>query len=122
MKYQLSEIIVKAAIVIVIVLAIIPNLWETINKVVNERTVTVTVTDKEVKRTDDKDKYLIYTLDEDGKTQVFEITDSLFKWRWNSSDLYGKIEIGKIYKFTICGYRWRLMSIYPNIYEIKLAE
>lgn len=122
MKNQLSERVIIILFAIIIASAIILNLWKPINKAVNERTVTVSVTDKNVKRSDDDDKYLIYTLDEDGETQVFEITDSLLKWRWNSSDLYAKIEVGNTYKFTICGYRWRFMSIYPNIYKIKMLE
>lgn len=91
--------------------------YRPINKVLNERTITVTVTKMEVKRIHGADKYLIFTTDEDGDMQVFEITDSLWKGRWDSSDLYGSIETKKTYKFTVCGSRWKLMSWYPNIYK-----
>lgn len=90
-----------------------------INKVTNRREVTATVTDKEVKNYSDKSKYLVYTKDEDGNVQVFEITDALFAWQFDSSDIYAGIEIGKTYVFDIGGSRRKLFSWYPNIYGFK---
>lgn len=89
------------------------------NKVIDERTVIATVTDKQVKRTGDSssDKYLIYTENENGNVAVYEITDSLLKGRFNSSDLYATIKIGKTYRLTICGERYPILSMYPNIYS-----
>ena len=83
-------------------------------KATNIRTVTATVTDKTVKRKDSDDKYLVFT-DQD----TYEITDSLFMGRFDSSDLYGKIEIGKTYEFEIGGKRVHILSWYPNIYQAK---
>ena len=60
---------------------------------VTEETITITVTDKSVKRYDDKDKYLIYT--DEG---TYEITDTVAYFRYNSSDLYGRMKVGKTYK------------------------
>lgn len=126
MKDTILEILMKILIVIMCTAIaftfIVHIIYRPINKASNERTVTVTVTDKNVKKSDKTDKYLIYTVDTDGETQVFEITDSLWMWRWDSSDLYAKIEIGKTYDFTIRGSRWKMMSFYPNVYEVKLAE
>ena len=60
---------------------------------------------------------MIYTIDADKEVNVYEITDSWLKGRFNSSDLYGKITIGKTYRMTICGHRSPFLSMYPNIYE-----
>ena len=93
-----------------------------INKVSNRREITATVTDKDVKNSDKESKYLVFTKTSDGETEVFEVTDALFAWRFDSSDLYAEIEVGKAYKFDVGGSRNRLLSWYPNIYgyeEIK---
>lgn len=84
-----------------------------VKRVITEEQVTITITDKDVKRYDDSDKYLIYT--ENG---TFEITDTVAYWRWDSSDLYGRIEIGKTYTATICGWRIPFLSSYKNIIEV----
>lgn len=84
-------------------------------KVCNQREITVTVTDKYVK----DNKYLIYTKTTDGDIEVFEITDSLFPLRFNSSDVYAGIDIGKTYILEIGGSRNELFSWYPNIYSYK---
>lgn len=77
-------------------------------KVTHIRTETITVTDKMVKN----DTYLIYSED-----STYEITDSLLRLRFNSSDLYGRMEVGKTYEITVGGKRVPLFSWYPNIYK-----
>lgn len=81
----------------------------------NKRIVTATVTDKAIKHTSNRSKYLIFTED-DG---VFEITDTLFYGRWNSSDVYGDIHEGGTYNFTVVGIRNHFLSMYPNILDIQ---
>ena len=96
--------------------------WRPINKVSNRREITATVTDKDVKNSDGESKYLVFTKTSEGETAVFEVTDALFAGRFDSSDLYAEIEIGKTYKFDVGGSRNRLFSWYPNIYgyeEVK---
>ena len=106
---------------VVVIFGIICAILEVINKVTNERTVIATVTDKEVKRAgEDSDKYLVYTELDNGEVAVYEITDSLLKGRFDSSDLYAKIEIGETYKLTICGKRIHFLSMYPNIYSAEI--
>lgn len=114
--FTLIDIIVVIAMITVLGIILSPALL----KVLNERTVTTTVTDKGIKRSTGEnasDKYLIYT--DDG---TYEITDSLLKWRWNSSDLYGAIEIGETYELTVAGFRIPLLSFYPNVYEARKIE
>lgn len=95
------------------------------NKVSNRREITATVTDKEVKNKKEDSKYLVYTKDENGEIQVFEITDALFAWQFDSSDIYAGIEIGKTYVFDVGGSRNKFFSWYPNIYgyeEVKSED
>lgn len=94
-----------------------------LNKVINKRQVTVTVTDKGIKNDGNHGRYLIYCEDGDGDTQVYQIADSILKLRFNSSDIYPNLEIGKTYELTICGERVPILSWYPNIYEyMEVAE
>ena len=65
-----------------------------------EENVTITVSDKAVKRYDDTDKYLIYT-----DKGTYEITDTIAYARFDSSDLYGKIQVNKTYNCVVCGWR-----------------
>lgn len=118
-SFNMGEILIKGitglAIFVVIGLVLFPG----INKVTNQRTVEVTVTDKVVKNDDDDGKYLIYTVKDDGEPLVLEITDSLYKWRFDSSDVYATIRKDTRYRFTICGDRIHFLSMYPNIYEVQ---
>ena len=56
----------------------------------NERTEVGTVTEKYVK----DDKYMIYCENEDGEMSVYEITDTLFHGRFDTSDDFANIKIG----------------------------
>lgn len=80
----------------------------------NEETVTATVTDKERITKQDNSYYLVFT-----DNEVFSVEDSWAKWRWDSSDLYGDIEIGKTYTFTVYGWRVPFLSWYRNILVIE---
>ena len=74
-------------------------------------TVTIEVTGKEVKSDGDSEsKYLIYTKDE-----VFENTDAYYFDKFNSSDLYGQLEIGKKYSCDSFGERNPRWSWYRNL-------
>jgi hypothetical protein len=73
---------------------------------------TFTITGKENVRSGDGSKYLVYT----DKT-TYEVEDSWIWGRWNSSDVYGRLVIGKSYSATLQGYRIPFFSMYPNIIE-----
>ena len=105
--------------ILVVLLVIWLVLGESILKVINPQTYIVTVQSKEVKNTsDDSGKYLVFTVDaETGESRVFEVTDSLWKGRFNSADVYNMIQINHTYKFETGGYRVPLLSYYPNIYK-----
>ena len=93
----------------------------------NDHTYTVTITDKErVTTQSDKDnissKYLIYGEDENGKTYVFEDTDTLFRWKFNSSDVYGALKEGETYELTVIGFRVHIFNWYENIIDFKAVK
>ncbi len=119
---DLSTIIVVVAILIVIVTLIIDGQHTLDKSVGSQRTVVTTVVDKSVKRDGDSDKYLVYTKTAEGTTEVFEITDSFLAGRFNSSDIYADIEIGKTYQFGVRGHRNHFFSWYPNIYDYEEVD
>ena len=115
---NLYAIIIVVAVIMVVALPLI----RAIDKASNRREVIGTVTDKGVKNKSDDSKYLVYTEDQFGNIAVYEITDSLFAGRFDSSDTYAGIKVGKTYKFDVGGTRSEIFSFYPNIYgyeEIK---
>lgn len=108
-----------AAITVIIIIICAVAIGRPITKAYARKEITATVKDKSTKRGGDKDKYLIYCKDNAGRTQVFEITDSFLAMRFNSSDLYAEIEVGKKYIFDVGGNRVPFMSWYPNIYSAR---
>lgn len=110
-----SFIVVSSIIVIAIVIGLIVGIVGSFN----DHTYAITVTDKE-RITDDIDsKYLIYGTDKKGQDYVFENTDSLFRGKFNSSDVYGSIKKDKTYEVTVVGYRVQFLSWYENIIKYK---
>ena len=107
---------------IFIIVMLCVTFYRPFNKVNNMREVTVTVTDKEVKNSGKSGKYLIFTEDTNGNIAVFEVTDSLLKGRFNSSDVYAAIKVDNTYTFTVGGSRNEFLSWYPNIYEYRLIK
>lgn len=85
----------------------------------NEQTYVATVTDKDIKNYDKTSKYLIFTKTDDGETRVFSVEDSILRWRFNSSDVYAEIEVGKTYRFTTVGFRFEPFSWYENIIDYQ---
>jgi ssDNA-specific exonuclease RecJ len=82
-----------------------------------EETVECTVQDKWVKRNDDEEKYLVSCDDE-----VYQITDNILYGKFNSSDIYAKLKIGKKYKLTVTGFRSGFLSSYKNINKFEKLE
>lgn len=80
------------------------------------------VTGKQIKRSSvatKMDQYLIFTKDDNDVVNVFTIEDSILAGRFNSSDVFGGIELGKKYRFGIRGRRVHLLSWYPNLYTYE---
>src|SRR2546423_1704016 len=58
-------------------------------------------------------KYLVF-----GKKETYQDTDSLFYWKFNSSDVYGQIQSGRTYTFKVIGWRVPFLSWYRNIISV----
>lgn len=63
----------------------------------------------------DSCKYMIYT-----DKGVFQNTDSLINWKWNSADFYNDMKVGKTYDLKVSGWRVApVLSWFPNVVEFK---
>lgn len=111
------EIVLGIALIVGIVLGMIGIIWWNWQITYgNIQSIEITVKDKYVKRSgSEEDKYLV--VDSEGNT--YEITDLTFIGKWNSTDLYNKLEIGKTYKIETSGIRNGFLSMYPNINKIE---
>lgn len=76
---------------------------------------TITIKEKWVKYSGEDAKYLVSS--EGG--QVFQITDSVIKWRFDSSNLYADLDEGDTYNINTQGWRFAVFSDYKNILEIE---
>lgn len=80
----------------------------------SEDYVVITVSEKErITEATGDSRYLIFS--ESG--EVFENTDSLTFFKWNSSDIYGKLREGQRYRVRVAGWRIPFFSGYRNIID-----
>lgn len=102
MKYIISILV---AIVVIGLITIDPILSYN-----TKSFVTFTVNDKATVINNTDSQYLIYTT-----AGVFDDSDSLWYWKWNSSDVYNQLERGGTYTATVYGFRIPFLSLYKNI-------
>lgn len=112
--------------IVLVIIAIVVIAFPVIN-FTNDHTYTVTINDKErvttqVAEGQTDSKYLIYGEDKNGKTYVFEDTDTLFRGKFNSSDVYGALKEGETYELTVIGFRVHLFNWYENIIDFKVVK
>jgi hypothetical protein len=81
----------------------------------NERDTLCTVTDKD--RGQNQGGYRIYT----EQCGVLEDTDSLWRGKFNSADVWQQIQPGHAYQMKIVGWRFGFLSHFPNILEVQEA-
>lgn len=79
----------------------------------------VTITNKQIIKHNNVDRYLIYTQTEDGSIMVFEDKNNLLELKFNSGDLYLAMEINREYEVRAYGLNIPLLSDYPNIIKVK---
>ena len=46
-------------------------------------------------------------------------TDTLWHFKFNSTDIQGSVVVGKEYTFTYYGWRLPLLRVYPNIIKVQ---
>jgi hypothetical protein len=110
---------IKAGMIGLVGLVVISSVGTSIAAHFDRDTYIGIVTEKQIKRYNEQDKYLIFTKLSNGEVRVFENTDSLIEGKFNSSDVYGSIEKGKTYKFETYGWRLPFFSAYENIIGAK---
>ena len=110
-----EEMLAIIAIIILIVIIIVSAYIGFKIKYSNNYEETCQLKEKWVKSTGDNgQKYLVSCGD-----NVYQITDLLFIGKFNSSDIYAKLEVGKTYKIKTTGYRIGLFNLYKNINEVE---
>ena len=89
-----------------------------ITGVFNIENSTITVKEKFIKHNKNGSTYLIAS--EAGN--VYMINDSIMEMRFDSSDLYIRMEVGETYLIRTRGKRIHFLSMYKNIMEAKRKE
>lgn len=79
---------------------------------------TITVKEKWVKYNGNNAKYLVSSTND----QVFQITDSFVRIRFDSSNLYASLDEGECYVVKTQGWRFSFLSDYKNIIEVTKCE
>lgn len=74
-----------------------------------------TFTVKEKAPSTDEKPFRIFT----NEGEVFGVGDSMWAWRFNSSDLYGQLEVGKRYHCTTLGRRIPFLSSWRNLMKCE---
>ena len=83
----------------------------------------VRVVDKQVKRLPDgREVFMIFTKLPDGQERVFINTDAKLFLKFDSSDIYAKMEVGKWYRVRTTGWRMKMFSKFENILRAKALE
>lgn len=92
------------------------SLWFSSHKT---RTLTITRLDDQARssRHGNGHVYMVFT-----KQGVFEDTDSLLFLKFNSSDVWGQLEVGRTYRCDTVGWRVPQFSWYPNIVGCKTVR
>ena len=85
----------------------------------NDHDYIATVSDKERIVQSNDSFYLIFCNDSDGNYYELRNSDSLFRLKFDSSNIYNRLEVGNKYRFTVVGYRVGFLSMYENIIEFE---
>jgi len=109
------DLLVFGSVVLIFVSLLFVTIFD-IYKSLDVQTVTVEITDKIVKRYE-SDLYLVFS-----DKETFKISNSTINWRWDSSDMYGKLRVNKKYKLKVCGWRIKFLSWYRNILDAEEIE
>lgn len=80
----------------------------------NKEVIAIEVKDKYIKRDNKSDVYMVV----DADNNTYQISDLFWIGKFNSTDLYNKLEIGQTYLVEITGIRNQFLSWYPNINKI----
>jgi hypothetical protein len=96
---------VKATLGIVLVIGVI-----TLLRISTIDHTSVVITGKERINDGQESRYLVFT-----ENETFQNTDSTLNWKFNSSDIYGKLKEGQTCDMKVMGWRVPFLSWYRNI-------
>ena len=120
-----KEVIVLVIICLMLALLTVLPLLESrtyaarMDKIENEVTILVTWKERvSYGRTYQYHYYLVFGELEDGTSCVLQNADSPPRNKYNGSDVYQQIDIGKVYTFFTTGEREPKRARYPNIIKI----
>lgn len=102
-------------IVILVICSLVANIFSNATKGSD----VITITKEERIDKGRNHYYLVWGIDENENDVVYKIDDVILLGRWNSSDIYGELKVGKTYSIKYDGIRFGLFSWYKNIYEIE---
>jgi len=108
-KFVLSGLIIVALTSMIVTWWRIPH-W-------TEDFVTVTINDKERVVNGESSRYLVFT-----DVETFANSDDLRVGKFDSSDLYGRLQPGARYRLRVYGWRWPFFSTYRNIISAEQQE
>ena len=80
-------------------------------------TITITVHDKERVAYSESSEYLVFT-----NSEVFSCSDSYYFGKFNSADVYGRLQQGARYKVKVAGWRVPFLSMHRNIISAKRVQ
>lgn len=110
-----KEDIIYGIVVFVLLLVLIAPIVHLISiSYSNQETIQITVKEKYIKNYRKNGTYIIV----DDKREAYQITDLFFKGKFNSTDIYNSLDIGKTYKVETSGKRIPFLSMYKNINKI----
>ncbi|MFL0268851.1 DUF1523 domain-containing protein [Candidatus Clostridium radicumherbarum] len=109
-KFRIGAVIISI-IVIIGVIMVFPHFLR--------NTYIVTITNKRIIKSNNTDKYLIYSQTEDGKIKIFQDTNSLLELKFLSEDIYWGLGLHKKYEVKAYGLDIPLFSYYQNIINVK---
>ncbi len=112
---------IPALIIIALMFTNAPYQWLTQRSIDNVLVKDKQITTESAKKGDKvQSTYLIFT-----DHGVFRNDDAGWFVKYNSSDVYGNLDIGKRYRFKVYGWRIPIFSMYPNLVraeEVKAGE
>ena len=102
-------------IIILVVLIFLSGLIYHFTFAMTRGTETIVIKEKWVKYRGNDAKYLVSSQ----QGEVYQITDTFWAWRWNSSDLYAYLQPGMICQIKTQGWRFAFFSDYKNILKAE---
>ena len=113
-----KDVIYIIFVLVILLTPIIYAVTDTCIRYSSEEIIEIEIKEKYIKTENRSGTYFI--IDKDNN--AFEISDLLFKGKFNSTDLYNQLEVGKTYKVKTTGKRIHFLSMYKNINEIIEEE